>query len=61
MATVKKAIEVVKSKCITWHMLDKIIVSTDDICKDHGFEVGQVTADLGGRRVTIIFEDREEE
>lgn len=56
----KKQEEEPKKPCITWDMLDKIIVSTDDICKDHGFEVGQVTADLGGRRVTIIFEDKED-
>ena len=61
MAKIKKATEVVKAKCITWDMLDKIIASTDNICRAHGFEVGVVTADLGERRVTIIFEDKEED
>ena len=57
----KKKVEEPKKKAVTWSMLDKVIVAMDDICEEYGFEVGQVTADLQGRRVTIIFDDKEEE
>lgn len=57
----KKKVEEPKKKPVTWDMLDKVIVAIDDICEAYGFEVGQVTADLQGRKVVIIFDDKEEE